>query len=124
MNSKMIEIRDRHTFIPALAIQLEPESEEERWLLARAGFGRTTEAQRKYILLCRITGGADKCTTDPYHWGRATRTFWVAHDHIYKHWDELQSGSVVCVEHILGERAEPKLSERLTFAGFADGTDE
>lgn len=117
MTSKMIEIRDRGTFIPALAVQLEPSSEEERWLLARAGFGTTAEAQRKYILLCRIVGGADKCTTDPLHWERGTRTYHIAHEYITEHWDELVSGSVVCVEHILGQRSEPKKSERLTPPG-------
>lgn len=124
MNSKMLEIRDRGTFIPVLAIQLEPSGEEERWLLARAGFGRKAEAQRQYVLLCRITGGADQCTTDPYHWDRSTRTYYVAHQYIRTHWDELRSGSVVCVEYILGERTEPKSSERLTFVRFADGAEE
>lgn len=122
MNAKMIEIRDRHTFIPALAVQLEPANEEERWLLARAGFGREAEVQRQYILLCRIVGGgANPCTTDPFQWDRFTRTYRVAHEYIRQHWDELRSGSVVCVEHILGERAEPKVSERLTPLEAGDG---
>ena len=116
MNAKMLEIRDWGTFIPMLAIQLEPSNEEDRWLLARAGYGRTAEAQGKYILLCRITGGADRCTTDPCHWG-TIRTYSVAHAYIQQHWEELRSGSVVCVEHILGEREQPKTSERLTVPG-------
>lgn len=113
MQPKMLEIRDRGTFIPVLAIRLDPTCEEERWLLARAGFGREPEQQAEYILLCRIAGGPDKCTTDPFDWGQNPRTYYVAHEHIRRHWDELQSGSVVCVEHILGERPEPKQSERL-----------
>ena len=37
MNVKLLEIRDRATFIPAIAIQLGSRSEEERWLLSRSG---------------------------------------------------------------------------------------
>jgi hypothetical protein len=38
---------------------------------------------------------------------------YVAHKHISENFDRLESGSVVCVEHLLGERPEPKTSERL-----------
>lgn len=39
MESKIIEIRDSGTFIPALAVRLGSSDERERYLLARSGFG-------------------------------------------------------------------------------------
>lgn len=56
MVSKIIEIRDSGTFIPALAIRLGSPNEAERYLLARSGFGRTMEDQSEYIVLCKING--------------------------------------------------------------------
>jgi len=38
----------------------------------------------------------------------------VVHLHLEKHFEELPSGSVIDVEFILGETAQPKISERLT----------
>ena len=35
---KAIEIRDAATFIPAVAIKMEPANEEQRYLMARVGF--------------------------------------------------------------------------------------
>ena len=40
-----------------------------------------------------------------------TRTFHVAHQHILANFGTLEDGAVVCVEHILGERPEPKPTE-------------
>ena len=45
MTSKIIEIRDDGTFIPALAIRLGSPNERERHLLARSGFGRTFDEE-------------------------------------------------------------------------------
>lgn len=36
----------------------------------------------------------------------------TAHKYIEENWDALKDGDVVCVEHILGERETPKVSER------------
>ena len=38
MKIKAVEIRDKATFIPAIAIKMEPENEGQRYLLARCGF--------------------------------------------------------------------------------------
>lgn len=113
MITKVLEIRDRNTFIPVLAVQLMAEHEQERYLLARAGYGRTAEAQRKYILLCRIAGGSGKCSSDVYEWG--DRTMQVCHDYIEKNWDSLEPGAVIDVQYLLGETKEPKVSERVLF---------
>ena len=49
-----------------------------------------------------------------YHWPRDTRTRPHAHAYIEQHWHELRDGDVIDIEFILGETAEPKLSERET----------
>ena len=124
---KAIEIRDRGTFIPALAVKMVPATEwlvgtkeweaeptrieeAERYLLRRAGYGFVDPC----VVLCRMdaNGGSRNASYDPYGWG--DRTFKVAHDYITEHFDELESGAVVDVEFILGESTEPKQSERVS----------
>lgn len=113
MKSKIIEIRDAGTFIPALAVQLGSAEEQERWLLASCGYGRTIEEQAAYIVLCAIAGGEPcKAHIDPFSWGQNPRTYFVAHKYIQEHFDELEPGQVVDVEFILGFRDEPKQSDR------------
>jgi hypothetical protein len=114
MICKTFEIRDRGTFIPVLAIKLEPGCEPDRYLLGRAGFGTTPEAQRAYVQVVRIAGGSGHSSCDPHDWPGGARSVPIAHQHIIEHFDSLESGAVVDVEFILGERAEPKRSERET----------
>jgi hypothetical protein len=108
---KLIEVRDKGTFIPMMAVQLQPEKEADRFLLARAGFGRTSSAQREYITLVRINGGTGLSTCDPHDWNDGTRTLMVAHNYIIENWEKIDSGDVVDVEFILGETKMPKESE-------------
>ena len=115
---KAIEIRDRGTFIPALAVKMVPSTDEpgqfepERYLLCRAGYGPVEPC----VILCRMeVSGVDRnATYDPFAWGGDARTFQVAHQYIIEHFDELDSGAVVDVEFILRETKAPKQSERLT----------
>lgn len=109
MISKTFEIRDKGTFIPVLCVKLLPESDKDRFLLARAGYGRFTNEQGRYVLMCQINGGIGKASSDPYSWGG--RTYPVAHNYINEHFDDLESGEVIDVEFILGESKEKKLSE-------------
>lgn len=113
MITKTFEIRDKATFIPVLAIKLRPGCEPDRYLLARAGFGRSSAQQDEYVMVVKIDGGDGKAVTDVYDWSGVSRTMRVAHDYIIKHFNELNSGEVVCVEYILSERDTPKISERL-----------
>lgn len=112
MISKTFEIRDAGTFIPVLAVKLIPLLEKDRYLLSRAGFGRSAEEQADYVLLCRISGGGGNCQSDYYEWGGAGRTFQQAHKYISEHFDTLSSGQVIDVEFILGESTKPKISEQ------------
>lgn len=115
MRVKLLEIRDRATFFPALAVDMNVggeavgnEIEARRYLLRRLGYacdGRPT-------ILFTHAGGGHRAHTDPYYW--ADRTFKVAHDYVEKNWDALADGDVVDVEYILGETTVKKVSERLT----------
>ncbi len=111
MTTKLLEIRDELTFIPVLAVKLDGSDEPGRWLLSRAGYGKSQDDQASYILLCQIAGGLGRCSCDPYDWGN--RTYTVAHDYILRKFDLLAEGDVVDVQFIVGETASPKVSERL-----------
>lgn len=102
METKLIEIRDRGTFIPAMATKV---AGSEHWLLKASGYGH-----RPYIILTKLTG--PECQYDPYKWGNA-RTMQTAHQYIIDHWDQLQSGDMVDVRVLLGESTENAPSERI-----------
>lgn len=105
MLAKALEIRDAGTFIPALAVDMNPANNEQRWLMDRCGYPCDG---RPNIIVTRLDGNG-KATNDPYAWGG--RTWPVAHNYIIERWTELKDGDVVDVQFILGETKEPKLSE-------------
>lgn len=104
MRTKVFEIRDRRTFIPAIAVKLMVRDELDGYLLHRAGY----RADDGRVLLARLVDGSGR--TDPYDWHN--RTMKTAHCYIDQHFDELENGAVIDVEHILGETTQPKRSER------------
>jgi hypothetical protein len=108
---KVLEIRDRATYIPVIAVRLEPHNEHERYLLATAGYGTNPAEQAAFVLVSRINGGHCETNVDPHAW--TGRTMPVAHRYIEQHFDELQPFDVVDVENILGETVSPKVSEAL-----------
>ena len=116
MDAKMIEIRDRGTFVPALAVRLCSEHEQERYLLRRAGWsaeaaaGVETNGAEVAVALYPLTG--HKAHTDPYDWGG--RTYPVIHNHLLANWAGVEPGAVLDVEFLLGEVPAPKVSERFT----------
>ena len=99
MISKLLEIRDRGTFIAALAIQV---SGDDGYLMRRAGF------QSPMVYLIALA--TERACYDPYNWGN--RTMANAHRHIEQEFDSLKDGDVVDVEFILGETTAPKQSEQ------------
>lgn len=122
MKTIALEIRDRGTFIPALAVKMVPTIgetdmdtdayERERYLLRRAGFNFDNTS----VILCRMeASGVDRnATYDPWAWGSGARTMTVAHQYIEQNFDHLSSGDVIDVEYVLRETKEAKRSERLT----------
>ena len=109
---RAVEIRDRDTFVPALAIYLRPINEAQRYLLRRAGFSGTEPYQ---IILMRLSD--QRAHYDPHAWG--DRTHRAAHHRLLEIAASaagfaigVPDGLVIDVEHILGETTEPKRSER------------
>jgi hypothetical protein len=107
METKVFEIRDAMTFIPALGVRIAPVvgNDAHNYLLRHAGY------VDPLILLTRLDGG--KSCYDPYDW--ADRTWQVAHNYITEHWDNLGDGDVIDVQYILGETPERKVSERIAY---------
>jgi hypothetical protein len=98
---KLLEIRDRGTFIPAMAILV---SRDDGYLMRRAGFGDP--------MIYLVTLATQKCAYDPYSWGNHTMI--TAHNFIAEQWATLADGDVVDVQFILGETPAPKQSEQIT----------
>jgi hypothetical protein len=110
MIRKFVEIRDKGTCIPAIAIQMLGDNEIQRHYLRRAGY----PADGSSIMLMVVDDG--KATNDPYEWAvklaMGSRTMPVAHNWILDHFGEITEGDVIDVEFILGESTTCKISER------------
>ena len=106
LEAKMLEVRDRATFIPVLAIEMDSFHAQTRYLLRRAGWNNVE------VIIVRPTGNLS-VTCQPTDWQQHStgRTLGVAHQYIIDHWEELKSGDVVDVEYVLGEVDVPKRSE-------------
>ena len=115
MDIKLLELRDRATMIPVMAVYLLSRSPDEQFLLRRAGYAEDptsgSDDVDPYILLVKLDGC--EAHYDPFDWDNM-RTMTQAHLHIIGHWHELRSGDVVDVEFITGETTAPKQSERVT----------
>lgn len=109
---KCLEVRDRATFIPVMAIKLVTETEAARYLLARTGYG-INPSQWHGIILVKLA--TCECHNDVYDWN-GSRTMQHAHQYIQDHFHELNEGDVVDVEFILGESAVRKTSEKMEYA--------
>jgi hypothetical protein len=111
METKTFEIRDEGTFIPVLAIRLNPENNADRFLLAQSGYGRTPAEQGKYVIMMPLND-VSMATYDPFKIDRPGGTYFVAYEYIKKNFETLESGAVVDVEFIKGLTPAPKISER------------
>lgn len=102
MQIKCIEIRDRMTFVPAIAMRF---TGAQSWLLRRAGFA----VDMDYVILIPLN--RNNYCYDAWQWN--DRTFHNVHKELGENWDKYESGSLIDVEFLLGETSEPKTSERL-----------
>lgn len=107
LDAKTFEIRDRATFIPVIAVKMVGLTEEDIYLLRRAGFG--IRGSHPFVVLMRFH--SDEAHYDPFAWPNR-RTLTTAHQYITENFDSLQSGDVIDVQYILGETNDPKASER------------
>lgn len=103
----MVEIRDAGTTIAAMAIKMSAADSVERRFLGHCGF----PSDGSSVVLMKLSD--QRATSDPYGWADlgGARTMAVAHDYIIGHFDELESGVVIDVQVILGERKTPKAAE-------------
>ncbi len=106
MKAKALEIRDANTFIPCLAVDMNPDKDAQVYLLRRCGYPCDG---RPNVVVTRLDGNG-KATNDPYAWN--DRTWQTAHHFIIERWHDLRDGDVVDVEFILGETESPKRSEQ------------
>lgn len=108
MEVKTFEVRDAGTFIPCIAIRLNPATEKDRYLIGRAGYGQHAEDQREYVIFGRLQAESE-FQHDSFAWGN--RTMQTAHHHVSTHFDALGSGALIDVQFLKGETSEPKKSE-------------
>jgi hypothetical protein len=103
-NIKIVEIRDRATCIPAFAIRLLPEQEEEIFLFKHAGY---RSIANPCIMLISIAV-PQHCARYSGDWstGRG-RSMRIAHEWIEKKFEEIVNCQVIDVEFILGEVDKP-----------------
>src|SRR6266851_1243180 len=106
MQTKLLEIRDRATFIPVMATAF---TGDEHHLFRAAGYAR----RQRYVMVVKLTGGHVAATYDPFQWNDLSRTMQEAHIFIENNWQAITDGQVIDVEFILGETAAPKTPQHL-----------
>lgn len=104
MEIKCIEIRDRMTCIPAIAIKMRSDDHIENRFLRRCGYSEYGDG----VVLMRL---ADQVAySDPYDWDNS-RTMPTSHEYIINNFDQISNGAVIDVEVLLGEKTEPSAPE-------------
>lgn len=116
MLAKALELRDKGTFIPLLAVNMNPtlhggslSQRCQQYLLRRCGYPCDGTPN---VVITHMSADGKPASNDPYYWGG--RTMPVAHNYIIEHWDSLNDGDVIDVQFILGETKMPKISERIS----------
>jgi hypothetical protein len=101
-NVKMVEIRDRATCIPALAILMIPESQDEVHLMKQTGY----VFSHPCVMLISIEAPWHSARTWD-EWRNSPRTMPTAHKFIEENFHDIKDCQVVDVEFLLGEVSEP-----------------
>lgn len=103
---KVIGVHDERAYKPMIVFLIAPESERERRMLARAGFGLEPEKQVEYTFFYDVNAG--ECTYDPYKLGDqetcGTAARFVRE---VRGFDKLRHGEFLDCECIRGESARP-----------------
>lgn len=106
MITKMVEIRDHATCIPAVAIRMVASGSMSHSLIEHAFLrrcGYPIGINLPSVVLMRLAD--QRANSDPYDWD--DRTHRTAHDWIIDHFDDIEDGAVVDVRVILGEAEAP-----------------
>lgn len=105
---KFFEIRDKATFIPAMATMLSRgrgRNDAEKYLLGSSGYGGDC------VLLTHLQ--TNETQHEEYNWSSGARTMPTAHKFIADNWHKLDSGMVIDVEFIFVESTSIKTSQRV-----------
>lgn len=103
MDTKLIEIRDEGTHIPALAIQL---TRDDGYPAARAGFSK-----HPHIILVDLN--SNRSQDDSNKWPpRDGRTLRMAHNFLETNWSQVEHNGVLDVRFIMGETTAPAPSDQ------------
>ena len=105
MQTKLLEIRDRHTFIPVMATAF---CGEDHPLLRHAGYDRGLP----HVIVIKLAGGVEEAHDSAFGWSNR-RTMTTAHLHIEREWDTLKDGDVIDVQFLLGETTVKKTPQGL-----------
>ena len=100
---KFLEVRDKATFIPVIAVLVVVEDERSFQLMRAVGWS-PIDCSDGLVMVSRIVNGEGKMTS--YDW--PNRTMSTAHGYIADTFHGLQNGDVIDVEFILGETTEKK----------------
>lgn len=116
IETKLLEIRDHGTLVPAIAIRVEHDSAiallacnatvgeiRANAIIARGGFHRAAG-----IYLMRLSDA--RAQVDPYGWG-VDRTHKAVHLYLEEHWPDVHNGDLLDVRVILGETNTPAATE-------------
>lgn len=108
---KVFEIRDRATYIKAMAIKVNNKgaSAEHEMKLIGKDWAKGT------VFLTELNYG--RFAKNPFDWGYPDRTMFTAHEYIIKNFDELEPGQIIDVEVILGEIP---VSDKAPFGKYKD----
>lgn len=98
----MVEIRDRATCIPAFAIKMLPQVEEELFLMKQCGYGFSFPC----VILISIEAPWHSARSSD-EWKNSARTMPIAHKYIEDNFESIESCAVIDVEFILNEVEKP-----------------
>lgn len=101
--SRLIGVCDRMTYKPLLVFNMCPETEEERRIMSRAGFGHNDLSFLSYTFFYDLTAG--ECSYDPFKLSDQ-RTIGEAARHIKQHGLPSDCTLIDC-EYLRGEKDEP-----------------
>jgi hypothetical protein len=106
MELKAVEILDRLTSIPALAIKMSASNNSRvNAILSQAGY----YGPYPPVLLVRLADA--KATSDPYSWENPlSYTMRPAHIWIGENFDAMENGAAIDAEFLRGETSEPRQS--------------
>jgi len=106
---KTFEIRDSATKIPVMAVRVHMN------LLTRPDFEQLRDggwaANEENVVYVMEIPSPVRAAFDPFDWNTRSRTFCDAHVYIKDQWDKLESGQVIDVEFINGEKETCKINE-------------